>query len=41
MNGEGTFILKELQRGILADALARGEAISGASLVRGSHVRLR
>jgi hypothetical protein len=41
MNGEGTFILKELQRGILADALARGEVISGASLVRGSHVRLR
>lgn len=41
MNGEGKFILKELQRGILADALARGEVISGASLVRGSHVRLR
>jgi hypothetical protein len=40
-NGEGTFVSKELQRGILADALARGEAISGASLVRGSHVRLR
>ncbi len=40
-NGEGTFVSKELQRGILADALARDEAISGASLVRGSHVRLR
>jgi hypothetical protein len=30
---EGKFILKELQRGILSDALARGEVIPGVSLV--------
>ena len=39
--GEGKFIEKELQRGILADALARGEVIAGATLVKGNHVRLR
>ncbi len=39
--GEGKFIEKELQRGILSDALARGEMIPGATLVKGYHVRLR
>ena len=39
--GEGRFIQKELQRGILSDALARGEVVPGVSLVKGSHVRLR
>ena len=34
-------VQKELQRGILSDALARGEAIEGVSLVKGQHVRLR
>ena len=37
----GKAVQKELQRGILADALARGEAITGVSLVKGNHVRLR
>jgi hypothetical protein len=41
VSGEGKFVQKELQRGILSDALARGEAIEGVSLVKGSHVRLR
>jgi hypothetical protein len=39
--GEGKFIEKELQRGVLSDALARGEVIPGATLVKGHHVRLR
>jgi hypothetical protein len=39
--GEGKFVQKELQRGILSDALARGEVVEGALLVKGSHVRLR
>jgi hypothetical protein len=38
--GEGRFIQKELQRGILSDALARGEAIPRAMLVKGHHIRL-
>jgi hypothetical protein len=37
----GKAVQKELQRGILADALVRGEAITGVSLVKGNHVRLR
>ena len=37
----GKAVQKELQRGILADALARGEAIAGVWLVKGNHVRLR
>ena len=41
MNGEGRFVQKELQRGILADALGRGQVVEGVSLVKGSHVRLR
>jgi hypothetical protein len=40
-NGEGKFIQKELQRGILSDALARGEVVEGVALVKGNHVRLR
>ena len=40
-NGQGKFVQKELQRGILSDALARGEVVEGVSLVKGSHVRLR
>jgi Siphovirus Gp157 len=41
MSGEGKFVQKELQRGILSDALARGEVVKGVLLVKGSHVRLR
>jgi len=37
----GKAVQKELQRGILADALARGEVVEGASLIKGGHVRLR
>ena len=40
-NGQGKFVQKELQRGILSDALARGDVYEGVSLVKGSHVRLR
>lgn len=40
-DAEGRSVQKELQRGILSDALARGETIAGASLVKGNHVRLR
>ena len=40
-DAEGRTVQKELQRGILSDALARGEVIAGVSLVKGSHVRLR
>jgi hypothetical protein len=32
---EGKTVQKDLQRGILSDALARGEAITGVSLVKG------
>ncbi|MBY0502686.1 MAG: siphovirus Gp157 family protein [Bryobacteraceae bacterium] len=39
--GTGQFVQKELQRGILSDALARGELVTGASLVKGNHIRLR
>lgn len=38
---DGKTVQKKLQRGILSDALARGETIIGVSLVKGSHVRLR
>src|ERR1700730_5512727 len=38
---DGKTVQKELQRGALSDALARGETIPGASLVKGIHVRLR
>lgn len=41
MNGEGKIVQKELQRGILSDALARGELVEGAALVKGHHVRIR
>jgi hypothetical protein len=41
MSGEGKFVQKVLQRGILSDALTRGEVVEGVSLVKGSHVRLR
>jgi hypothetical protein len=41
INGEGQSVQKELQRGILSDAVARGEVIPGVFLVRGNHVRLR
>jgi hypothetical protein len=40
-NGEGKIVQKELQRGILSDALARGETVEGVVLVKGNHVRLR
>ncbi|PYT27740.1 MAG: hypothetical protein DMG57_17255 [Acidobacteria bacterium] len=38
---DGKTVQKELQRGILSDAVARGETIIGVSLVKASHVRLR
>ena len=38
---DGKIVQKDLQRGILADALARGETMTGVSLVKGHHVRLR
>jgi len=38
---DGKTVQKDLQRGILSDALARGESITGVSLVKGHHVRLR
>src|SRR6266849_9903687 len=38
---DGKTVQKDLQRGNLSDALARGETITGVSLVKGSHVRLR
>ena len=38
---EGRSVQKELQRGVLADTLARGENVNGATLVKGQHVRLR
>jgi len=38
---EGKSVQKELQRGILSDALSRGDTIEGVSLVKGQHVRLR
>lgn len=40
-DSDGRTVQKELQRGILSDALARGEAIAGVLLVKGRHVRLR
>lgn len=39
--GEGKTVQKELQRGILSDAVARGEQIPGVTLAKGSHIRLR
>lgn len=39
--GIGKFVQKDLQRGVLSDALARGEIVSGAALVKGDHIRLR
>ena len=41
VTGEGKFIQKDLQRGILSDALGRGEVIPGATLLKGHHVRVR
>ena len=38
---DGKAVQKDLQRGILSDALARGETIAGVSLAKGHHVRLR
>ena len=38
---DGKIVQKDLQRGILSDALARGETILGVSLAKGHHVRLR
>jgi len=38
---DSKIVQKDLQRGILSDALARGETITGVSLVKGHHVRLR
>jgi hypothetical protein len=34
-------VQKELQRGLLSDAVVRGEQISGITLVKGRHIRLR
>jgi hypothetical protein len=40
-DAEGNTVHKELQRGILSDAVGRGEEIPGVTLVKGSHIRLR
>ncbi|MBC8166008.1 MAG: siphovirus Gp157 family protein, partial [Bryobacteraceae bacterium] len=40
-NADGRAVQKELQRGILSDALTRGDTIEGVSLIKGKHVRLR
>jgi hypothetical protein len=40
-NGEGKFVQKELQRGVLSDAIVGGEEVPGAILVKGNHIRLR
>lgn len=40
-SAESKMVQKELQRGILSDAIARGEHIPGATLIKGSHIRLR
>jgi len=40
-SAEGTAVQKELQRGVLSDAVGRGEDVPGVTLVRGSHVRLK
>ncbi len=40
-SAEGRAVQKELQRGVLADALLRGETVEGATLVKGQHVRAR
>lgn len=37
----GKLIQKDLQRGVLSDALARGEKVEGVTLVKGDHIRLR
>jgi len=41
LNGEGKIVQKELQRGVLSDAIMRGEEVAGAILVKGNHIRLR
>jgi len=41
LTGDSKVVQKELQRGILSDALTRGETVEGVSLVKGNHVRLR
>ena len=38
---EGTFVEKELQRGIFSSAVASGEPIPGVGLVKGHHIRHR
>lgn len=40
-NADNRTVQKELQRGILSDALTRGDTIEGVSLTKGKHVRLR
>jgi len=37
----GNIVQKELQWGILSDAVARGEQIPGVTCVKGSHIRVR
>ncbi len=36
-----TAVEKELQRGLLSDAVGRGEEVPGVTLAKGSHIRLR
>jgi hypothetical protein len=38
---EGRFVQKELQRGVLGDALVRGQTVEGVALMKGQHVRVR
>jgi len=39
--GIGKFVQKDLLRGVLSDALVRGEKIEGVTLTKGDHIRLR
>ncbi len=41
LQSEGKFVQKELLRGVLSEALSRGEVIPGATLVKGQHIRIR
>lgn len=39
--GIGKFVQKDLLRGVLSDALTRGEKVNGVTLTKGDHIRLR
>lgn len=39
--GVGKLVQKDLLRGVLSDALTRGEKVDGVALTKGDHIRLR